>query len=128
MHKYWILLPVLAVAACGRSGDRCEAPSQPKLLAVKDLTLEQKADAMGLPPSQVPRDAVGGPAFDRYVAGHNDAVRLRYCVDNEAYKARHMKDEMSSVARAIMATCRVGNEPDVLATVLKYRNCAIGNR
>ena len=44
MRKYLFLLPVLAVAACGPS-DRCEAPSQPKLLAVKDLILVQKADA-----------------------------------------------------------------------------------
>src|SRR5438067_6446492 len=63
MRKHLFLLPVLAVAACGPS-DRCEAPSQPALLSVKNLTLTQKADAMGVPPSQVPRDAVGGPAFD----------------------------------------------------------------
>jgi hypothetical protein len=127
MRKHLFLLPVLAVAACG-PGDRCEAPAQPKLLAVKDLTLVQKADAMGLPPSQVPRDAVGGPAFDDYVARHNDAVRIGYCVDSEAYKARNMKDEMSTVARAVMATCKESNESDTLATVLKYRNCAAGNK
>ena len=115
------------VTACGPS-DKCEAPPQPKLLSVKELTLVQKADAMGLPPSQVPRDAVAAPAFDDYVARHNDAVRMGYCVDSEAYKARAMKDEMSSVARAIMATCKEGNEPDTLATVLKYRNCAAGNK
>jgi hypothetical protein len=127
MRKHLFLLPVLAVAACGPS-DRCEAPSQPKLLAVKDLTLVQKADAMGLPPSQVPQDAVGGPAFDDYVARHNDAVRVGYCVDSEAYKARNMKDEMSTVAHAVMATCKESNEPDTLAAVLKYRNCAAGNK
>ena len=90
MRKHLFLLPVLAVAACGPS-DRCEAPPQPKLLSVKNLTLEQKANAMGVPPSQVPQDAVGGPAFDDYVARHNDAVQIGYCVDNEAYKARGMK-------------------------------------
>jgi hypothetical protein len=127
MRKYWFLLPILAVTACGPS-DRCEAPPQPKLLSVKDLTLDQKADAMSVPPSQVPQDADGGPAFDAYVARHNDAVQVGYCVDNEAYKARGMKDEMSTVARAVMATCKESNETDTLATVLKYRNCAVGNK
>lgn len=127
MKKYWILLPVLAVAACGPS-DRCEAPPQPKLLKVSELTLVQKADAMGVPPSQVPENAAGGPAFDEYVTRHNDALQVGYCVDNEAYKARNMKDEMGTVARAVLATCKVTNEPDVLATILKYRNCAVGNK
>lgn len=127
MKKCWILLPLLVTAACGPS-DTCEAPPQPKLLAVKDLTLVQKADAMGVPPSQVPEDAVGGPAFDAYVSRHNDAVQVGYCVDSEAYKARNMKDEMGTFARAVMATCKVTNESDVLATVLKYRNCAAGNK
>ena len=88
----------------------------------------QKADAMGLPPSRVPQDAVAAPAFDAYVARHNDAARMGYCVESEAYKARAMKDEMSSVARAIMATCKEGNEADTLATVLQYRNCAAGHK
>lgn len=127
MKKCLILLPILAVAACGPS-DRCEVPPQPKLLAVKDLTLVQKADAMGVPPSQVPENAVGGPAFDAYVSRHNDALQVGYCVDNEAYKARKMTDEMGTVARAVLATCKVTNEPDVLATILKYRNCAVGNK
>ena len=127
MKKCLILLPILAVAACGPS-DRCEVPPQPKLLAVKDLTLVQKADAMGVPPSQVPENAVGGPAFDAYVSRHNDALQVGYCVDNEAYKARKMTDEMGTVARAVLATCKVTNESDVLATVLKYRNCATGNK
>ncbi len=127
MRNYLILLPLLAVAACGPR-DACEAPPQPKLLAVKDLTLVQKADAMGVPPSQVPGDAAGGPAFDAYVVRQNEAVQIGYCVDNEAYKARAMKDEMSTVTRAVMATCKVSNESDVLATVLKYRNCAQGNK
>jgi hypothetical protein len=127
MRKHWILFSLLAVAACGPR-DACEAPPQPKLLSVKDLTLVQKADAMGVPPSRVPEEAVGGPAFDSYVARHNDAVQVGYCVDSESYKARAMKDDMSTVARAVMATCKVNNEPDVLASVLKYRNCAVGNK
>jgi hypothetical protein len=127
MKNCWILLPILAVAACGPS-DTCEVPPQPKLLKVSELTLVQKADAMGVPPSQVPENAVGGPAFDEYVARHNDAVQVGYCVDNEAYKARKMSDEMGTVAGAVMATCKVSNESDVLATVLKYRNCATGNK
>src|SRR5476649_125649 len=114
MRKHLFLLPLLAVAACGPS-DRCEAPPQPTLLSAKDLTLLQKADAMGIPPSQVPQDAVSAPAFDEYVARHNDAVQMGYCVENEAYKARAMKDEMSTVAHAVMATCRESNEADTLA-------------
>jgi len=127
MRKHWILYSVLTLTACGPS-DRCEAPPQPKLLSVANLTLDQKADAMGVPPSQVPQDAVGGPAFDAYVGRHNAAVQVGYCVENEAYKARVMKDEMSTVARAVMATCKESNEADTLATVLKYRNCAAGNK
>jgi len=127
MRKICFLLPILALAACGPS-DRCEVPPQPKLLSAANLTLVQKADAMGIPPSQVPQDAVSSPAFDEYVARHNDAVQVGYCVDNEAYKARGMKDEMSTVAHAVMATCKEGNEADTLATVLKYRNCAAGNK
>jgi len=133
MRKYTILLSVLLLAACHKQNaasgtDLCQLPSKPKLLTVAGLTTDQKADAMGIPPSQVPPDAVGGPAFDDYVARHNDAAQTGYCVENEAYKARAMKDEMSSVARAIMATCHEGSEPDTLATVLKYRNCAAGNK
>jgi len=127
MRAPCLIAAAFLVTACGPS-DRCEAPPQPKLISVKDLTLVQKADAMGIPPSQVPQDAVAAPAFDNYVSRHNDAVRVGYCVDSEAYKARAMKDEMSSVAHAIMATCKEGNEPDTLATVLKYRNCAAGNK
>lgn len=133
MRKYWIILSAVLLAACHRENtssgnDLCQAPPQPKLFTVAGLTTDQKADAMGVPPSQVPLDAAGGPAFDAYVARHNNAVQTGYCVENEAYKARAMKDEMSTVARAIMATCREGAEPDTLATVLKYRNCAAGNK
>jgi hypothetical protein len=127
MHKHWILLPVLALGACGPR-DTCEAPPPPKLLTSQNLSLEQKADAMGVPPSQVPRDAATSPAFDEYVARHNQAVQIGFCVDNEAYKARTMKDEMSTVSRAVMATCKEGAEADTLATVLKYRNCAVGTK
>lgn len=49
-------------------------------------------------------------------------------MDSEAYKARSMKGDMSTVARAVMATCKVNNEPEVLASVLKYRNFAVGNK
>jgi hypothetical protein len=133
MHKHWILLSAFALAACGKQStasgtDICQAPPQPQLITVAGLTTDQKADAMGVPPSRVPPDAAGGPDFDAYVARHNDAARTGYCVENEAYKARAMKDEMSSMARAIMATCHEGAEPDTLATVLKYRNCAAGNK
>lgn len=133
MRKHWILLSGLLLAACHKQGtasgtDICQAPAQPRFITVAGLTTDQKADAMGIPPSQVPADAVGGPAFDDYVARHNDAARTGYCVENEAYKARAMKDEMSSMAHAIMATCHEGAEPDTLATVLKYRNCAAGNK
>ena len=134
MRKYTILLSALLLAACHKdntaspSNDTCQAPPQPKLLTVAGLTTDQKADALGVPPSQVPPDAAGGPALDEYVARHNDAARTGYCVENEAFKARFMKDEMSGVARAIMATCHEGAEPDTLATVLKYRNCATGNK
>jgi hypothetical protein len=127
MRKHLFLLPLLTVAACGPS-DRCQAPPLPKLISVANLSLEQKADAMGVPPSQVPQDAVGGPAFEVYVGRHNEAVQIGYCVENEAYKARGMKDEMSTVARAVMATCKESNESDTLATVLQYRNCAVGNK
>jgi len=133
MRNYWILLSVLILAGCHKENaasgsDVCQAPPQPKLLTVASLTKDQKADALGVPPSQVPADGAGGPSFESYVARHNDAVQTGYCVENEAYKARGMKDEMSTVARAIMATCHEGAEPDTLATVLKYRNCAVGNK
>ena len=105
---------------------RSPAPAHASFRDGIDPGAEGRRD--GPTPSRVPQDAVAAPAFDAYVARHNDAVRIGYCVDSEAYKARAMKDEMSSVARAIMATCKEGNEPDTLATVLKYRNCAAGNK
>jgi hypothetical protein len=132
MLKTWIFPTLLLLAACGPN-DRCEAPAQPKLISVKDLSREQRADALGVPPERVPEGSVTESpaamgAYQDYVSRRNEAVQMGYCVDNEAYKARGMKDEMSTVARAIMATCKEGAEQDTLATVLKYRNCAAGNR
>lgn len=130
----YCLLPaiVLMLSACG-SGDRCEAPEKPVLLNAKNLSREQRANALGVPPERVPREAVTESegalgAYDDYVARHNDAAQLSYCIDSEAYKARTMKDEMSSIARAIMATCKTGAEGETLAAVLKFRNCATGSK
>src|SRR5579872_3778701 len=104
MRKYALLLSAILLAACHKENatsgnDVCQEPAKPKLLTVAGLTTDQKADAMGVPPSQVPPDAVGGPEFEAYVSRHNDAVQTGYCVENEAYKARAMKDEMNTVAR-----------------------------
>lgn len=135
MHKLWICLPVLSLglAACGPR-DSCEVPVQPKLLNVHDMSREQKANALGVPPDRIPVDQpvtespASQSAYAAYVDEHNRAVQTGFCIDNEAYKARGMKDEMSTVARAVMATCHEGAEADTLATVLKYRNCATGNK
>ena len=135
MRSSWILPAVasaLMLSACG-SGDKCEAPAKPALLDGKHLSREQRANALGVPPDRVPQEAVTESpgalqAYDDYVSRHNDAAQAGYCLDNEAYKARNMKDEMSSVARAIMATCRTGDEGGAMAGVLKFRNCAIGNK
>ena len=135
MHKLWICLPVLSLglAACGPR-DSCEVPVQPKLLNVHDMSREQKANALGVPPDRIPVDQpvtespASQSAYAAYVDEHNRAVQTGFCIDNEAYKARNMKDEMSTVARAVMATCHEGAEADTLATVLKYRNCATGNK
>jgi hypothetical protein len=132
MRHIWILPAFCLLAACGPS-DRCEAPPQPKLLAVKDMSREQRADALGVPPERVPTEPVTESpealsAYNDYVTRHNEALQVGYCVDNEAYKARNMKDEMNTLAQAIMATCKEGAQADTLATVLKYRNCAAGNK
>lgn len=133
MRPYWIVPALaLAVSACGRS-DGCEAPAKPALLNVKNLSREQRANALGVPPERVPQEAVTESpaslqAYDDYVSRHNDAAQLSYCIDNEAHKARNMKDEMTGLARAIMATCKTGAEGETLAAVLKYRNCAMGNK
>ena len=145
MRNLWIIIPgILALAACGPR-DRCEAPPAPKLIAVKDLTLDQKADILGVPPSRVPSQPKTAPSFgdlmagaaendaaqaayERYVDNHNDQARRAVCLDSEAYKARAFKDEMSTVAHAVMATCKSTDEGAALAAVLKYRNCAAGIR
>ena len=133
MRPYWIL-PALTVllSACG-SSDKCEAPAKPALLDAKHLSREQRANALGVPPERVPPEAVADSpgairAYEDYAARHNDAAQASYCVESEAYKARAMKDEMSSIAHAIMATCRESGEGNALAAVLKYRNCALGNK
>jgi hypothetical protein len=133
MRAYWIVpAAALALTACGPS-DKCEVPVKPALLDAKHLSREQRANALGVPPDRVPQEAVAESpaalqAYDDYVSRHNDAAQVGYCIDNEAYKARNMKDEMSSIARAIMATCKIGDEGGAMSAVLKYRNCAIGNK
>jgi hypothetical protein len=132
----------IVLSACGPH-DRCTAPAQPKLMSVKDMSLIDKANALGVPPDHVPEEPksassygalLAGAAdnaraqsvYDAYVARKNAAFKIQYCVDNEAYKARTMKDEMGSLAHAVMATCQSQDEPAALAAVLKYRNCAAG--
>ena len=133
MRPFWILPAVtLLLSACG-SGDKCEAPAKPILLDAKHLSREQRANALDVPPERVPPEAVTDSpgairAYEDYAARHNDAAQASYCLDSEAYKARNMKDEMSSIAHAIMATCRESGEGNALAAVLKYRNCAMGNK
>ena len=133
MRSTWIVPALtLILSACG-SGDRCEAPAKPALLDAKHLSREQRANALDVPPERVPQENVTESpaalrAYDDYAARHNDAAQAAYCVDNEAYKARNMKDEMSSIAHAIMATCRESGEGNALAAVLKFRNCAMGNK
>ena len=131
MRSYWIAI-ALTLSACGPS-DKCEVPIKPALWDAKHLSREQRANALGVPPDRVPQEAVTESpgalaAYEDYVSRHNDAAQAGYCLDNEAYKARNMKDEMSSIARAIMATCRTGGEGGAMAAVLKYRNCANGNK
>ena len=132
MRHFWILPAFSLLAACGPS-DKCEVPVKPALWDAKHLSREQRANALGVPPDRVPQEAVTESpgalaAYEDYVSRHNDAAQIGYCLDNEAYKARNMKDEMSTVARAIMATCKEGAQEDTLATVLRYRNCAAGTK
>ena len=56
MRHIWIAPVLLTVVACGPR-DRCAVPPPPHLIAVKDLTLVQKADILGVPPSRVPEGA-----------------------------------------------------------------------
>ena len=133
----------LALAACG-GRDRCTAPPQIKPMTLSNMSLTDKADALGVPPSQVPDQPKTASSFNALIAGANDNARAEsvyesyldrknatlkqtYCTENEAYKARAMKDEMSTVAHAVMATCGGQDEAAALAAVLKYRNCALGH-
>ena len=132
----------MLLAGCG-GGDRCTAPPAPKTLAVKDMSLADKANALGVPPDQVPSEpksaasygalmagasenAAAQSEYEAWVARKNAVLTGDYCVDNEAYKARKMTDEMSSLAHAVMATCHSDDEQQALAAILKYRNCAAG--
>lgn len=142
MRHFWIAPVLLTVVACGPR-DRCAVPPPPKLIAVKDLTLVQKADILGVPPSRVPSQPKSAPSFgdlmagaaendaaqsayEHYVDAQNDQARRGVCLDNEAYKARTYKDDLGALAHAVMATCKSGDEQAALAAVLKYRNCASG--
>ena len=143
MHKAaWILGLSLVLAGCG-ARDRCTAPTEPKQMAIKDMSLDDKADALGVPPERVPGEpkaassygalmagmsdnAQAQSVYETYVGRKNAALKQDYCIANEAYKARTMKDEMSSVAHAVMGTCHSADEQAALAAVLKYRNCAAG--
>jgi hypothetical protein len=144
MHKMACSLGLgLFLAGCG-AGDRCTAPAEPNLVAVKDLSLVDKANALGVPPDRVPDqpksassygalisgvndNAEAQSVYETYVARKNDVLKQNYCVENEAYKARAMKDEMSTVSHAVMATCHSDDEQAALAAILKYRNCASGH-
>jgi hypothetical protein len=138
-----LLLSVLALAGCGPH-DRCTVPPQPKLMSLADMNLDDKANALGVPPSRVPGEPRSASSYGALMSGLNDnaqaqsayqsfvdhknaALRQQYCLENEAYKARGMKDEMSTIGRAVMATCHSDDEEAVLAVLLKYRNCASGN-
>jgi len=144
MRKILMMLVPLLAAGCGPR-DLCQAPPAPKPMKITDLTLVQKANILGVPPSQVPAPAKSASSFgalmssasdnsaaqsayEDYVARHNAAAGRAQCVEHEAYKARAFKDEMGNVAHAIMATCKIDDEKPALAAVLKYRNCAAGNK
>jgi hypothetical protein len=139
---YLLALP-LVLAACGPR-DRCVAPPAPTPIAVKDMSLVDKANALGVPPDRVPDQPksassygalLAGAAdneraqsvYEAYVDRQNAALKSRYCVETEAYKARGMKDEMNSLAHAVMATCQSQDEGAALAAILRYRNCATGH-
>ena len=144
MHKSVCILGLSVIlAGCG-GGDRCTAPPAPKEMAVKDMSLADKANALGVPPDQVPDQPKSASSYNAllagaadndaaqsryqdYVARKNAALRDQYCVENESYKARKMTDEMSSLSHAVMATCHTDDEQAVLAALLKYRNCAAGH-
>jgi hypothetical protein len=144
MRKPACLLALgLVLAACGPR-DRCVAPPPPTLITVKGLSLVDKANALGVPPSRVPAEPKSASSYDALIGGMNEnshaqsvyetfvdrknaVLKREACVQNEAYKARSMKDEMGTLARAVAATCQADDEQAVLAALLKYRNCAAGN-
>ena len=138
-----LILSALVLAGCGPH-DRCTVPLQPKPMSVADMSLDDKANALGVSPSQVPSEPKSANTYGALMSGLNDnahaqsvyqsfvdhknaALRQQYCVENEAYKARGMKDEMGTIGHAVMATCHSDDEAAVLALLLKYRNCASGN-
>ena len=57
MHIGLLPAVALALSACGPS-DQCEVPAQPALLDAKNLSREQRANALGVPPDRVPQEAV----------------------------------------------------------------------
>jgi hypothetical protein len=144
MGRTAILLgTALLLAGCG-ARDRCTAPAQAKQMSVADMSLDDKANALGVPPEQVPAPPKSAPSYGALVSGLNDneaaqsryqtyvdhknaALGQEYCLDNEAYKARGMKDELNSIAHAVMATCHSDDEAGAEAIILKFRNCAAGN-
>lgn len=130
MRNYGMLMALLVLADFHKqfsspdTSDVCQPAPRPKFFTVVGLTTHQMADAVGFVPSQVPLDAPARPAFDAFVARHNDAAQTGYCMEIEADKAR----AVSTMARAITASCHREAEPDRLATVLEWRNCAAGYR
>jgi hypothetical protein len=143
MRILLILSGTLLLAACGPR-DRCTAPAAPHLMSLADMSLDDKANALGVPPSRVPQEPKSAPSYGDLMNGLNDneaaksryqtfvdqknaTLRGQYCLENESYKARLMKDDLSSIAHAVMATCHSDDESASEATVLKYRNCAAGN-
>ena len=144
MGKALILCGITLLLAGCDPRDRCVAPVQPRQMSVADMSLDDKANVLGVAPERVPGAPRSAPSYGALMSGLNDnaqaqseyqsfvdhknaALREQFCVENEAYKARSMKDELSGIAHAVMATCHSGDEAAAEATVLKYRNCAAGN-
>jgi len=133
----------LMLTACG-ARDRCTVPPEFKPLTVANMSLTDKADALGVPPSQVPDqpkaassynaliagaqdNAQAQSVYDSYLTRKNAVLKENACVESEAYKARAMKDDMNTLAHAVMATCQSNDDGAALAALLKYRNCAAGH-